>query len=129
MRPRVTQSYKGTAIGTVVGGLLGGPIGSILVGAGLGALAGSAANPTTPLALDAAFAQFFAERQIAFGGMERLGWNRIRVVFGRGANFFYIDVAVPPDRSLFPNVDALEDALYDKAVLALNERMSALGLG
>jgi hypothetical protein len=128
-RPRVTESYAGTAIGALIGGILGGPVGATIVGAGLGALTGTAANATKPLPLDAALAKFVVEKGFTFGSLERLGWNRIRVVFGRGANFFYVDAAVPPNKAAFPNVDALEDALYDVAVKKIEQRVNLLGPG
>lgn len=128
-RPRVTESYAGTAVGALLGHLLLGPaIESHGVGAAAGALLGSAANPTKPIPLDAALAKFVADKGFQFGGLERLGWNRIRVVFGHGANFYYVDAAVQPNRALFPSVEALEDALYDVATHRIGEQVQNLGL-
>jgi hypothetical protein len=125
----VTENLTGTAVGAVIGGLLGGPAGSVILGAGLGALAGSAVNPTKALPLQTALATFIARRGLKFGGMERRAWNLIRVVFGRDANYFYVDAAVTPNRALYPNVEVLDDALYDAAVHAINEQVSLYGLG
>ena len=128
-RPRVTENLAGTAVGAVIGGLLGGPAGSLILGAGLGAIAGSTANPTKPLPLQTALANFIASKGLTFGGMERRTWSLIRVVFGTGSDYFYVDAAVAPDKSLYPNVVALDDALYDAAMYAINEQVSLYGLG
>ncbi len=124
-RPRITESYAGTGVGALLGGLLLGPA---IVGAPAGAFLGSADNPTKPLPLDAAPAKFVADKALQFGGLERLRWNRIRVVLGHGANFFYVDAAVQPNRALFPSVEALEDALYDAATYRIGEQVQNLGL-
>ena len=130
-RPTQTEHLAGTVIGGVLGGFLGGRGGArgAVVGASLGALAGSALNPTTSVPLETALARFIAEKGFTFGGMERPVWNHVRVVFGQGSNFFYIDATVPANRSAYPNVEALDDALYDVAVLRINDHVSALGLG
>lgn len=124
-RPRVTESYAGTGVGALLGGLLLGPA---IVGAAAGAFLGSVANSTKPLPLDAALAKFVADKGLQFGGLERLRWNRIRVVFGHGANFFYVDAAVQPNQAHFPSVEALEDALYDAATHRIGEQVQNLGL-
>jgi hypothetical protein len=124
-RPRVTESYAGTGVGALLGSLLLGPA---VAGAAAGALLGSAANATKPLPLDAALAKFVTDKGLQFGGFERLRWYRIRVVFGHGANFFYVDAAVQPNRGLFSSVEALEDALYDVATHRIGEQVQSLGL-
>jgi hypothetical protein len=123
-RPRITESHGGTAVGALLGGLLLTPA---TVGVAAGALVGTAANPTKPLPLDAALAKFIADKGLQFGGFERLRWNSVRVVFGRGANFFYVDATVPPNRAQFPSVEALEDALYDVAIRQIDEQVMRLG--
>lgn len=118
-RPRVAANYVGTGIGAVLGGLLLAPI---AVGVAAGALVGSAANPTRPLPLDAALVRFITDRGLKFGGFQRLRWNSVRVVFGHGANFYYVDALVSPNRASFPSVEAVEDALYDDATSKIEER-------
>jgi hypothetical protein len=128
-RPRITESYTGSLVGAVVGGLLGGPFGAAAVGAGLGALGGTAANPTKPMPLQVAVAAYVAGKGLIVGGMERRAWNQIRVVFGVESNFFYVDAAVAPKKSLYKNIEVLEDALYDVAVRRIDERVGQLGVG
>ena len=94
----------------------------IAVGVAAGALVGSAANPTRPLPLDAALVRFITDRGLKFGGFQRLRWNSVRVVFGHGANFYYVDALVSPNRASFPSVEAVEDALYDDATSKIEER-------
>jgi hypothetical protein len=108
-RPRVTESYGGTALGAPIGGVSGG----------------------TPeaLSLEAALAKYITARGLTFGGMERLGWSAVRVVFGRGPDFFYVDAALAPDRAAYPNIELLEDSLYDTAADLINEQVRAHGLG
>jgi hypothetical protein len=113
----------------VIGGLIGGPAGSAILGAGLGALAGTAANPTRPIPLETALVEFIASRGLTFGGMERRAWYLVRVVFGRGAAYFYIDAEVAADRALYQNVDALDDALYDVAIAKIDALVRAYALG
>lgn len=127
-RPRETENIAGTLFGALAGGLLGGPLGAAIVGAGLGALGGTLANPQAPLPLQAALALYVSQKGFSFGAMERQSWNRIRVVFGWNANFFYIEAAVPPNKALFPTVDHLEDALYDAAVKKIDARAVQLGV-
>jgi hypothetical protein len=124
-RPKVTANYAGTGLGALIGGLLLAPT---AVGAAAGAFLGSAANPTKPLPLDAALAKFVADKGLQFGGFERIRWNCIRVVFGTGANFFYIDADVQSNRASFSSVEALEDALYDAATNRIEEQVQNLGL-
>jgi hypothetical protein len=124
-RPRITASYAGTGVGALIGGLLA----PTMIGVGAGAILGSAANPTTTLPLDAALARFIANKGLQFGGFERIRWNCVRVVFGHGANFYYVDAAVQPNRSSFSSVEALEDALYDAATYKIEEQVRNLGLG
>jgi hypothetical protein len=50
------------------------------------------------------------------------------VVFGTGANFFYIDADVQSNRASFSSVEALEDALYDAATNRIEEQVQNLGL-
>lgn len=120
-RPRVTASYAGTGVGALIGGLL-------LAPAAAGAILGSAANPTTPLPLDAALARFVTDKGLQFGGFERIRWNSVRVVFGHGANFYYVDAIVSPNRASFPSIEALEDALYDAAISKIEAQVRNLGL-
>jgi hypothetical protein len=127
-RPRETENIAGTLIGALAGGLLGGPVGAWVVGAGLGALGGTLANPQKPLPLQAALALYVSQKGFAFGAMEKRSWNRIRVVFGLNSNFFYVDAAISPNKTLFPTVDQLEDALYDAATQKIDERVGQLGI-
>jgi hypothetical protein len=124
-RPRVTASYAGTGVGALIGGLL---LDSTIVGAAAGAILGSAANPTTPLRLDAALAKFIADKGLQFGGFERIRWNCVRVVFGHGASFYYVDAEVQPNRASFSSVEVLEDALYDAATYKIEEQVRNLAL-
>ena len=124
-RPKVTASYAGTGLGGQIGGMFLAPT---AVGVAAGAVLGSALNPTKPLPLDAALAKFVADKGFQFGGFERIRWNCVRVVFGTGANFFYIDAEVRPDRASFSSVEALEDALYDAATYRIEEQVQSLGL-
>ena len=116
-RPRVIESFAGTGNG-----------GGFLHPAPPGASPGAVASPTEQLPLDAALAEFVTDKKLQFGGFERLRWNCIRVVFGRGANFFYVDADVPPDRARFSSVEALEDALYDAATRRIDKQVRKLGL-
>src|SRR4029078_5552430 len=93
------------------------------IGAVAGGFIGSAANPTKPLPLDAALAKFIADKGLQFGGFERRRRNSVRVFFGHGANFFYVDATVSPNRAQFPSVEALEDALYDVATRQIDEQV------
>jgi hypothetical protein len=126
-RPRQTEDYIGTIAGAVLGGLLAGPAGAVLLGAGIGALAGSAANPQKAVPLAAALAAHVVQKGLTVGAIERQSWNRIRVAFGRGSSFFYIDAAVQPKKSMYANADAVEDALYDVAIRKIDERARELG--
>jgi hypothetical protein len=126
----VTENYSGTVVGALLGGLLGGPAGAVVAAAGLGALVGTGANPQKPLPLETALAQYIAASGLTFGGMERRAWYLVRVVFGIGANYFYVDAAAAADRTLYPNADALDDALYDVAVREIAQKATSLhGVG
>lgn len=116
-------------MGALIGGLVGGPAGSAALGAGLGALVGSTQNSTKPLPLETALAQFLAKRALKFGGMERLAWNALRVVYGRGAAYFFVDAVVSEDRSLYASAVVLDDALYDAAVYQIHQHVGAHGVG
>lgn len=100
-----------------------------MLGAGIGALAGSAANPQKVVPLAAAIAAHVVQKGLTLGAIERLSWNRIRVVFGKGSSFFYVDAAVQPKKSMYANADALEDVLYDVAIKKIDERVGELGWG
>jgi hypothetical protein len=128
-RPRQTENHIGTVLGAAIGGLVGGPLGSVIAGAGLGALAGSAANPRLPLPLEAALRAFVLSRDLTFVSVERRNWNKIRVTYGKGSHYFYVDAAVAPNPALYAdNKDLLDDALYDAACAALEQRIQLLGL-
>jgi hypothetical protein len=77
-----------------------------------------------PFSLETELAKVIATRSLMFGGLERGKWNQVRIVFGRGADFFFVDVVVQPDKALYPTVDALENALYDVAVHKIDEHLS-----
>jgi hypothetical protein len=69
-----------------------------------------------------------ADKGLQFGGFERIRWNGVRVVFGTGSNFYYVDAVVPANRAAYPSVEALEDALYDAATYRIEEQVRNLGL-
>jgi hypothetical protein len=82
------------------------------------------------LPLEEALVRFVTSKGLTFGGMERRAWNEIRVVFGRGADFFFVDTAAAPDKTLYANVDALDDALYDATVAEISATArSRYGIG
>jgi hypothetical protein len=85
--------------------------------------AGTTRNPTKPLPLPTALAQFLTGKGLKFGGMERLTWNVIRVVYGRGAAFFFVDAEAIGPRERYPNAEAVDDTLYDVAVFRINQHV------
>jgi hypothetical protein len=47
--------------------------------------------------------------------------------FGRGSEFWLIDVKVSPNRSKYSDVEDLKDALYDAMVRKFNRKIKRLG--
>jgi hypothetical protein len=123
-RPR-EKNLTGTAIGAALGALVGGPAGSAVLGALGGAVLGSGANPpSTPVALKEAIAAHLQSKGLRLISFGWLSPRRVQIGFGRGGNYFQKTLGVAPHPTRWQNRVALEDALYDSAVAAIDEWVS-----
>lgn len=80
-----------------------------------------------PVSLSDALRAYVQGKGISFVSDTPGPWNQLRMCFGRGSEFWSIDVKVSPDRSKYKDVEELKDALYDAMVRKFNRKIRKLG--
>lgn len=79
-----------------------------------------------PVPLDRALEDYARSQGAYVGSVECLAWHHLHFIYGRGRDFFSLDVRIPPDRTLYADKEAVLDALYDEAVRRLDDRLSKI---
>jgi len=80
-----------------------------------------------PRSLSDALRAYVEGKGILFVSYTHGTWNQLRMCFGRGSEFWSIDVKVSPNRSKYSDVEDLKDALYDAMVRKFNRKIKRLG--
>jgi hypothetical protein len=80
-----------------------------------------------PRSLSDALRVYVEGKGILFVSYTHGTWNQLRMCFGRGSEFWSIDVKVSPDRSKYGDVEDLKDVLYDAMVKKFNRKIKWLG--
>lgn len=80
-------------------------------------------RPRVPVPLARSLEDYARSKGVFVGSVECFAWYCLRFVYGRGSEFFLLDVQIPADRSLYVDGEAVLDALYDEAVRRLDVRL------
>jgi hypothetical protein len=120
-RPRRTKDHSGTALGAGIGAIVGSAFGITIPGAGLGGLIGSAANPDEPLSLEEAMQQALQQHSLVYVALRRPSRLAAHVVFRAGAtdSYFVLKAFVSPKRPL--TAEQVDDELFDQLVARLEQ--------
>jgi hypothetical protein len=73
-----------------------------------------------PFYLGAALKEYVEGLGLILGGWERQNWHSISVCFGKGMDFLSVSAGAISDRSLYPNTDTLDRAIFEVAQIAVD---------